>query len=379
MVLVISLMILSLLLGAGVGAIVSTQTDLKTTGNLKTGMQAFYLAEAGIEWGKQQVKSSVVSPPNAGESTQALSPGTFTVSFLSPVQLSNLAGTVTIRSTGAVGRSAYTVEARVTKLYDLSDAPIGLRGKKAGAKFIGDSFQVDGRDYDPLTGELVRGAGAQFGISVPDGTLREQVLAELTDEQKKQVVGKGETTPSVEQSDVLSSDAIAQLANELCSAPDAVVENIPPSGTLSVSGTTTWGTRTDPQLRCINGLVGAGDKIEIGGTFAGVGVLVVRNADLVAIGSLRWEGLILVTGNNVGFRVEGGGDKDLFGSLLVNETSAESGEGTEEIQLQGVIRVRYSSSALQRGARLFPRSALEVVYRDFPAVVSQNYWRAENY
>jgi len=40
---------------------------------------------------------------------------------------------------------------------------------------------------------------------------------------------------------------------------------------------------------------------------------------------------------------------------IVNETSAESGEGTEEIQLQGVIRVRYSSSALQRGARLFPR------------------------
>jgi len=379
MVLVISLMILSLLLGTGLGAIVSTQTDLKTTGNLKTGTQAFYLAEAGIEWGKQQVKMSALNPPQATGGTQTLYPGTFTVSFLSPTQLSNLAATVTIRSTGNVGRSAYTVQARVTKLYDLSDAPIGLRGKKAGAKFVGDSFLVDGRDYDPLTGEPARGAGAQFGISVPDGTMKEQVLAGLTDEQKKQITGKGETTPSVEQSDILSSDAVAQLANELCSAPNAVVENIPPSGTLSVSGTTTWGTRTDPELRCINGLVGAGDRIEIGGTFAGVGVLVVRNADLVVVGTFHWEGLILVTGNNVGFRVEGGGDKDLFGSLLVNETSAESGEGTEEIKLQGVIRVRYSSSALQRGARLFPRSSLEIVYRDFPAVVIQNYWRAENY
>ena len=379
MVLVISLMILSLLLGAGLGAIVSTQADLKTTGNLKTGTQAFYLAEAGIEWGKQQIKSSSVSPPSAGESTQTLDPGTFTVSFLSPVQLSNLAATVTIRSTGNVARSSHTVQAMATKIYELSDGAISLRGNEAGAKFVGNSFQVDGRDYDPLTGELVRGAGAQFGISVPDGTLREQVLAELTEEQKKQVVGKGETTPSIGQSDVLSSDAIAQLANELCSAPDAVVENIPPSGTLAVSGTTTWGTRTDPQLRCIDGLAGAGDRIEIGGTFGGVGVLVVRDADLVAIGTLRWEGLILVSGNNVGFRVEGGGEKDLFGSLIVNERGADSSDGTEEIKLQGAIRLRYSSSALQRGARLFPRSALEIVYRDFPAVVLQNYWRAENY
>ena len=40
MILVISLMILALLLGAGVGAIVSMQTDLKSSSNLKTGTQA---------------------------------------------------------------------------------------------------------------------------------------------------------------------------------------------------------------------------------------------------------------------------------------------------------------------------------------------------
>ena len=379
MVLVISLMILSLLLGAGLGAIVSTQTDLKTTGNLKTGTQAFYLAEAGIEWGKQQIKSSSVSPPSTGESTQALSPGTFAVSFLSPTQLSNLAAKVTIRSTGNVARSSHRIQALVTKIYDLSDAALGLRGNEANGSFVGSSFLVDGRDYDPLTGELVPGASVRPAISVPDGPLKKQVVDGLTDEQKKQITGKGETTPSVEQSDLLSSDELAQLARELCSAPNAIVENIPPSGTLSVSGTTTWGTRAAPQLRCIDGLAGAGDRIEIGGTFGGVGVLVVRNADLVAIGTLRWEGLILVSGNNVGFRVEGGEEKELFGSLIINETGADSGDGTEEIKLQGVIKVRYSSSALRLGAGLFPRSALEVIYRAFHSTLLQNYWRAENY
>ena len=48
MILVISLMILTLLLGAGVGAIVSMQTDLRTSSNLKTGKLAFYVADAGI-------------------------------------------------------------------------------------------------------------------------------------------------------------------------------------------------------------------------------------------------------------------------------------------------------------------------------------------
>lgn len=57
-VLVISLLILALLMGAGVGAIVSMQTDLKTSGNLKTGTQAFYIADAGINHARQKLQDS---------------------------------------------------------------------------------------------------------------------------------------------------------------------------------------------------------------------------------------------------------------------------------------------------------------------------------
>jgi len=58
-VMVISLLILALLVGAGVGAIVSTQTDLKTSGNVKVGAQAFYLASAGIERGKKWLNTNI--------------------------------------------------------------------------------------------------------------------------------------------------------------------------------------------------------------------------------------------------------------------------------------------------------------------------------
>ena len=51
-ILVITLLITALLIAAGAGAMALVQTDLKISANLKNGTQAFYLAEAGIEWAK---------------------------------------------------------------------------------------------------------------------------------------------------------------------------------------------------------------------------------------------------------------------------------------------------------------------------------------
>ncbi|MGH7774009.1 MAG: PilX N-terminal domain-containing pilus assembly protein [Candidatus Binatia bacterium] len=373
MVLVISLLILSLLIGVGVGAMVSMQTDLRTSANLKTGTQAFYLAEAGIEWGKQQVKKDAANPPNPAGGTQKLSPGAFMVSFLSPIKKTNLVATVIIRSTGNVGGSSHTIQALVTKTYKLSDGAVGIRGSEAKARFIGDSFLVDGRDYDPVTGALVPGASAEVGISVPNKTLEERLKGALSGKQQDSVTGRGGAIPNVAQSDFLSSDEMSQLVNDLCSAPEAVVERVPPEGTLSVSGNTTWGTRTSPQLRCIHGLASGGDTVGIEGPSSGVGLLVVRDSDLVIRGDFHWEGLIIVSGTNVGFRVEGGGNKEIFGSVMINENGSDSGPGKEEVKLEGAIKIRYSSSSLRRAVE-----TLESIYSSLPSTIMQNYWRTEN-
>ena len=56
-VLVISLLTIALLIGAGAAAIVSVQTDLKTSGNLNAGNRVFYIAEAGVNHARWELQS----------------------------------------------------------------------------------------------------------------------------------------------------------------------------------------------------------------------------------------------------------------------------------------------------------------------------------
>lgn len=377
MILVISLLIMALLIGAGVGAIVSMQTDFKTSANLKTGTQAFDLAEAGLEWAKQQIKKAGTNPPNPSGSTQTLSPGTFTVAFSNATKESQVVGYVTVTSTGSVGSSSASITASVKKTYEISDGAISMRGAEAGAAFTGNSFVVDGRDYN-TNGTLVSGAKQQFGISVPNSTLDSQVTSGVAAIQTDNIVGKGGTQPNIEQSDFLSSSEMTQLANDLCSQSNAITQNVPSGGILDVPTGQTWGTAASPKLNCINGLTtSATDKVAFAGNFTGAGILVVNNANFEINGAWHWEGLIIVTGANIDFKIAGGGDKDIYGSIMINETSTDS---PAEVDLQGAVNVRYSSAALKNAMTQFDTSSqnpLSAVYDSMPSTISQSYWKSE--
>jgi len=370
-ILVITLLIIALLIGAGAGAMTLVQTDLKISANLKNGTQAFYLAEAGIEWAKQQVKDAAANPPSPSDDSESLSPGSFSVVFSNPTIQSQLAGVVTAESTGTVGSSSSKIRALLKKTYELSDGAISVRGTEASSNFTGNSFVVDGRDYDPASGTLVVGAKAQYGISVSNSTLEGQVEGALSSPQEDNVVGKGGSTPDVEQSGFLPTDEVEELANNLCRAAGTIVQNISSGGTLSITGNNTYGTTAAPELRCFTGL-GSGETVDIGGNFTGVGVLVVRNAELIASEAFHWEGLVLVSGTNVGFSFSGGGNKDIYGSVMINERGTDSGD---ELDLQGAVNIRFSSSALVTAVELFPLSALEPIYGSIPSSLEQIYWR----
>ena len=373
MVLYSSLLILSLLVAVGVGARVMLQSDFKLLANMRASMEAFYVAEAGIEWSKDEIRKNFSHPPILPSRAQSFSSGNFSVSFLSPTAVTSLVARIVVRSTGAVGSSSQVVQAQVTKTYDLADGAISLRGSANRVNFAGNPLLISGVDYDPATGQAVAGSKARPAISVPDEILQGLVEQGLSENQQSGNVGSGGGTSAITESDFIPASAVVRFADGLCSSAQAVTTLVPSDGVLLLAGQT-WGTRTSPQLRCIEGLAWPGDSVNLGGGVTGAGILVVRNADLIVSGSLQWEGLIVVTGSNVSFKVTGGESKEIYGSLMVNETGTP-GTGTAILDIQGSVRVLFSRPALNRVASLIPSSTLNATYSSLPSMISQEYWR----
>jgi len=373
MVLYSSLLILSLLVAVGVGARVMLQSDFKLLANMRASMEAFYVADAGIEWSKDEIRKNFSHPPILPSRAQSFSSGNFSVSFLSPTAVTSLVARIVVRSTGAVGSSSQVVQAQVTKTYDLADGAVSLRGSANRVNFAGNPLLISGVDYDPATGQAVAGSKARPAISVPDEILQGLVEQGLSENQQSGNVGSGGGTSAITESDFIPASAVVRFADGLCSSAQAVTAFVPSDGMLLLAGQT-WGTRTSPQLRCIEGLAGPGDSVNLGGGVTGAGILVVRNADLIVSGSLQWEGLIVVTGSNVSFKVTGGESKEIYGSLMVNETGTP-GTGTAILDIQGSVRVLFSRPALNRVASLIPSSTLNATYSSLPSMISQEYWR----
>jgi len=219
-----------------------------------------------------------------------------------------------------------------------------LRGEGGSVGFSNSSFLVSGFDHDPVTGGLATGTKPRSAISVSSPPLQLQANAELAKVATGNVLVGG-TGAAISHSDLAPSPIVASLADDLCRAPHALPVTIPITGTLSLGGQI-WGTQSAPQLHCVEGLSGPGDIVMTEGLFSGAGILVVRNAALVANGTFRWDGLIIVTGANVGFRVTGEDNKDVYGAVIINETTLDAAAPQSILTLQGAIKVLYSRSAL---------------------------------
>jgi hypothetical protein len=376
MVLFSSLLLLSLLMVAGMGAWIAIQNDYRITNNLRQSTAAFYLAEAGIEWSKQHISHTVIHPPRPVDRVHSLSSGAFSVAFVSSTPVTPLAAKIVIRSTGLSGTSSQTVEAQITKIYDLADGAIGLRGAETSVILTGNSFFVSGFDYDPISSAPVAGAEPRLAISTSGATLRAQIEAALATLETGNIVG-GENNTAISQSDFIPSVVVTRIGDDLCRAPHATTKAIPVGGTLSLTGES-WGSRSAPQLHCIDGLSAIADSVTVGGNFSGVGILVVRNAELIANGAFRWEGLIIITGTDVGFRAVGNENKEIYGAVMINEIGPTIGTTPTILQLQGAIKVLYSRSALVQAAAMLPSPLPESVYPSLPSIIIQDYWRSVN-
>jgi Tfp pilus assembly protein PilX len=371
MILISSLAILSILLMVGIGSRVMLHNDYRVLTNLRGGTEAFYVSVAGLEWGKNTLAQSATFPPAPANGTASFANGQFSISFDPPTVAGSLSAKIVVHSVGTLGSASQTVQAQLTKSYDLADAAIGLRGNGSQVILNGGALAASGLDHDPATGLPLAKAKARPAISAGDESLRALVDQAAAGLPPGSLETDGVVTP-VAASEYLPTSMVGQLANNLCALGGAIVSTLPIGGALTIENQT-WGSLSTPQLRCIDGLPESGDAVTLAGNMTGAGVLIVRNADLLLTGSLRWDGLIIVTGNDVSLKVTGSSVKDVYGAVIVNEAGGASSKAI--LDVQGSVRLLFSRQALSQAAQLIPSSALTNIYTSLPVQISQDYWR----
>src|SRR5688572_17851629 len=104
------LIIMALLTALGNYAINMMQVERSLSANLKASKQAFYVAEAGVEWGRRQIATSTAIPPQPANATQSLNTGSYSVTFRPPMP----AGpawqyTIPIEVIGSIGTASKTL------------------------------------------------------------------------------------------------------------------------------------------------------------------------------------------------------------------------------------------------------------------------------
>jgi len=367
---------LAVLLALGLGARVMIKNDYQALANLRVETQAFYYAAAGIEWSKSELVRIAAFPPALANQTRSFAGGSFAVSFSSPAVSGPLTARVVARALGSAGSSSQTIQALLRKNYDLADGALALRGQAARVNLSGGGLFISGADHDPANGSVLAAGKARSAVSLSAAPLYDLAMGAFGNPPQADLLDPASATPVVAVSDFLSGSAITQLANDLCAAPGATVHAMGGSGSL-VFDTQSWGTSGAPTIHCIEGDTAAGDSVSFTGASTGAGILVVRNADLVLNGGFRWEGLVVVSGQEVGLRVLGSSAKDVLGAVVVNETGAP-GSDTAIFDMQGNLRLLFSRLALSRAAALVPSAALNSLYPALPAYVSQDYWRSVN-
>jgi Tfp pilus assembly protein PilX len=370
MVLVTCLTTLSVLLAVGVGIRIMLQNDYRALANMRGSTEAFYFSGAGLEWSKSEIASVTAFPPAPPNQTKSFASGGFAVTFLSPAATGPLTAKVTVRSVGTIGNASHTVQAQLTKTYDLADGAAGLRGNFAGVNLSGSGILFSGADHDPANGNLLGGVKPRSAISTSNDTARGLVAQAVSD---PAMLDGASAVPALTQSSYLPASVVTQLADDLCAAPGALSHPISPAGSLILENQT-WGSQSSPQLHCVDGLATPGDAVTLTGNVSGVGILVIRNADLVVTGSFRWEGLVVVTGQEIGLKATGSSSKDVIGAAVMNETG-NPGNGTAILDIQGSFRILFSRQALRQAAPLIPTTTLSSLYSALPAAVAQDYWR----
>ena len=296
---------------------------------------------------------------------------------------------VIVESTGSKNNASRTMMMVLQRVHvPTIDSALAFPGVQADVNFSGSTFTIDGRDTR-LT-DTIGGATPPTGTSPPvfaittAGNAQGQTNAsgiqtQLANNQQNDVWGRNPqgTSPAIVTGDPsvtadlsslpnrppnappLTSQTVTDFVNAVKSMADLTygadnthsvqLQDIGSTCSTNFSNTSCWGTDTKPKIVYVKGtLANASDEfksLDISGHSSGTGILIVENGHLEITGDFLWHGPIIVTGNNVGIWYKGGGNKAIYGSVIVNELR-DDGNRNLEGDIRGNAKMAYSTEAL---------------------------------
>lgn len=303
--------------------------------------KAFFIAEAGVELAKAELRSAGVSSFSATTNFGG-GEARYRTIMTTP-------SNVIIWSTGTYENVSRKLEVAV--LIDpgnfpppSADGAVGVYGTNTRVSASGNAL-IDGQDYSLPANFDCNGAACNGAVTtnpVAPGVFSATTDTAVTTSGAGSIVGNPPTTNGTSQFS----------ANYWQDKADVWI----PQAAITLSGTYSsgadLGTRDNPQITVVTG------NSTITSDLDGAGVLIVMNGiNLSTSGNFHYEGIIILLGNN---HFGATGTVRLFGALV------STGEGGNVTTAQGTPAIMYSSAALAnlQNLQMNPRLFSVVYWRE---------------
>lgn len=359
-VLVISLIMMVFFSLLGIASILTSSVDTKISGNYRTGVDALYITDAGIERAKAVLKTMAFDDAlNGADNDKDTTADNGILSFGSSVSFAGGSyavqvtdnddgdgqawddsdSMVIITSTGTASNgSQKKIEAMVRRA-DLDDFPaaISFPDPNVRLEFLSNALSVTGTDttYSPGPPERaidVPGTATDKNAIVTEATAPNTNIAYSPANAQDNITGSG-GTPDIDLENTTLSLTSLQAARSYLLGLSGITTY---TGSTTLTGVT-LGTRQSPQITYVN------DALTLQGNVSGAGILIV-DKDLVISGDFTFEGIVLVgvCPTCPGRLETGTGNSKIFGAMVVaNPTSSHSNEA--RLKMQGNCDIYYSS------------------------------------
>ena len=263
----------------------------------------------------------------------------------------------------------YSIDGRDWKMADTS-TPTGVTATKLAISTYTGTETLTGLTYEAnaeagfndaakqgyvqgkhqSTGALTTGLNTIAADSALNPTVVQSFLTNLAANPQTQILN---STQACQYASGGSSKPEGLRMNATATAGQVTVTNNC-TGAAQISQTVDLGTSTNPAMVYVKGEFDPSSNfigLAVNGSQAitGYGILVVEDADMSFFQSSQftWNGIVIVTGRNVGIGFRAGSNTEIRGALIGNETNgAEVGGYFEFLNQASTLKVRYGKEGI---------------------------------